>query len=97
MALSSHHAPPSPPPSRVGPLILCRTLWLQAPALGGGQTPQSHGHVPGKLQGQQGPGCRLVGRGQPQGEFPDPRVTMERATSLDRILIPRLFLWAHSL
>lgn len=45
---------------------------LQAPALGAGQTPRSHGRGPGKLQGEQGPGRRrLVGRGQPGREFPD--------------------------
>lgn len=91
------HSSPHPQPSRMRPLILCPTLGLQAPALGGGQTPQSHGRVPGKLRGQQGPGPGLVGRGQPEGEFPYPRVTLELATSLGRVVIPHLFRRAHSL
>ena len=81
----------------MGPLILCPTLGLQAPALGGGQTPQSRGRVPGKLRGQPGPGRELDERGQPEGEFPYPRVTLELATSLGRVLIPHLFMRAHSL
>ena len=54
-------------------MIFRPTPWLKAPALGGEQTPQSRGCGPGKLRGEQGPGGhRLVGKGQPGREFPDP-------------------------
>ena len=54
-------------------MIFCPTPWLKAPALGGGQTPQSRGCGPGKLRGERRPGGhRLVGKGQPGRDFPDP-------------------------
>ena len=57
----------------MGSLIFCPTPWLKAPALGGGQTPQSRGCGPGKLRGERRPGGhRLVGKGQPGRDFPDP-------------------------
>lgn len=85
---------PLPQLSLVASFMFHPTLWLKAPALGGGQISPSHGRGPGKLQGEQGPGCRRsVGRGQNSrtpcnyglGRFPR------------SVLTPCLFQRAHSL